>query len=338
MPETAPLIFGCAGEALSADEKAFFSEVNPAGFIVFARNCASPDQIRALTNEFREINQDCLILIDQEGGRVQRLRPPDWAERPAARRFGDLFATNPAHAIEACRANARLIARDLNALGINTNCMPVLDVPVAGAHDVVGDRAFSTDPHAVAALGAACCDGLLAGGVLPVIKHIPGHGRAPSDSHDGLPVVDLSLEELRGSDFVPFAALSNMPAAMTAHILYMAIDADLPSSTSPTVVSGLIRGETGFSGLLISDDIGMKALGGSFAARTTGCLVAGCDLVLHCSGQMEEMEAVADAGRQAGLTDAGADRLRAARGALEPPETIDIGALESRVNHILYGV
>lgn len=286
-------IYGCAGPELSADEKAFFSDARPWGFILFARNIVSSDQLRHLTAALREAaGHDAPILIDQEGGRVQRLRPPHWRSWPAGRRYGELYERNAETGLQAAHLGARLIAAELRSAGITVDCLPVLDVPVPGAHDVIGDRAYALEPGPVAALGLAAAEGLLAGGVLPVIKHIPGHGRAGVDSHERLPVVDASLDEL-DTDFAPFRALRSMPLAMTAHVVYTALDPENPATTSAAIIRDTIRGRIGFEGLLMSDDLSMKALAGNFGERTKAALAAGCDLVLHCNGDMAEMVAVA---------------------------------------------
>lgn len=289
------VIFGCGGPLLSADEEAFFRDIRPWGFILFARNIENPDQVRSLVAALRETVQDpsAPILIDQEGGRVARLKPPHWNERLAAARFGALHAANPESAREATYLNARLIAHDLTELGINVDCLPLLDVPVKGAHDIIGDRAFAHDPGTVIDLGRAQMEGLLEGGVLPVMKHIPGHGRAGSDSHLELPRVKTPREELSASDFVPFRSLNLCPMAMTAHVVYDSIDPQRPATVSPKVVREVIRGEIGFDGLLMSDDLSMQALDGSLGARARAALVAGCDVVLHCNGKMDEMKEVA---------------------------------------------
>lgn len=299
--EPAAVVFGCAGATLSEAERAFFSATDPLGFILFARNCVDPAQVTALVRALRDSvgRDDAPVLIDQEGGRVARLRPPHWRAAPAAAVFGLLARTDPVAAADALRLNTRLIAAELSALGIDVDCLPVLDVPQAGAHDVIGDRAYGGGPEIVAMLGRAACEGLREGGVLPVIKHVPGHGRAAADSHAALPVVDASLDMLRQSDFMPFAALSDMPLAMTAHVVYSALDPARPATLSPTVIGDIIRGELGFTGVLLSDDIGMGALSGGFAERAEAALDAGCDLILHCSGDMPEMQAVATAIRPA---------------------------------------
>jgi beta-N-acetylhexosaminidase len=288
-------IYGCAAARLSAAEKSFFRETRPWGFILFARNISDASQVKALVQELRETvgDEKAPVLIDQEGGRVARLKPPHWQARPPAARFGALYKNNPDAAREATYLNARLIAHDLASLGINVDCLPVLDVPVPGSHDVIGDRAFSTDPATIIALGRAQIEGLMDGGVLPVMKHIPGHGRAGADSHLNLPRVSASAEELSASDFVTFRSLDSCPVAMTAHVVYESIDPQRPATTSPKVIRDVIRGEIGFDGLLMSDDLSMKALDGPLSVRAKQAQFAGCDLVLHCNGDMDEMREVA---------------------------------------------
>jgi beta-N-acetylhexosaminidase len=288
-------IYGCAGPALTADEKSFFRDARPWGFILFGRNIESPSQVKKLVAELRDTVTDdrAPVLIDQEGGRVARLKPPAWHDRPAAGRFGALYTESPEKAREMTYLNARLIAHDLAGLGINVDCLPVLDVPVAGAHDIIGDRAFSGDPPTVIDLGRAQIQGLLDGGVLPVMKHIPGHGRAGADSHLALPRVTASQAELSASDFVTFRSLNACPIAMTAHVVYDSIDPQRPATTSPKVIRDVIRGEIGFEGLLMSDDLSMQALEGPMVARAKTALFAGCDLVLHCNGNLGEMKDVA---------------------------------------------
>lgn len=290
-------IFGCAGPVLSAQERAFFAAQNPFGFILFARNVQAPDQVRVLVKTLRESvgRADAPVLIDQEGGRVARLKPPHWRAAPAAAKIAALADQDIDAACEAAWLNARLIGGELAALGIDVDCAPVCDVPVAGSHDVIGDRAYGTDPGRVATIARAAALGFIDAGVLPVIKHIPGHGRARADSHLELPTVDTPRAELETTDFVPFRALADMPWAMTAHVLYTALDKERPATTSPTIIRDIIRGQIGFDGVLVSDDLSMKALGGSFAERTRAALSAGCDLALHCNGDMTEMEGVAAA-------------------------------------------
>ncbi|WP_374654729.1 beta-N-acetylhexosaminidase [Phenylobacterium sp.] len=291
---TSAAILGCSGLTLSREEQAFFRDVRPWGFILFARNVESPDQVRKLVDELRATvdRDDAPVLIDQEGGRVQRLGPPHWRRYPPGRAYGELPANDPLLRREITRLGARLLAYDLAALGINVDCVPVLDVPVDGAHDVIGDRAYAKTPEGVALLGRAACEGLIAGGVLPVIKHIPGHGRAMADSHLDLPVVETPYDELDAWDFAPFKMLSDMPMAMTAHVVYSAIDPKRPATTSKKAMRNVVREAIGFDGLVMSDDLSMKALGGSFKSRAKDSLAAGCDVVLHCNGDMDEMKAV----------------------------------------------
>ena len=286
------VIYGCSGAALTGEERRFFTEVRPTGFILFERNCLNPDQVLRLVTELKEITgrAGTPVLIDQEGGRVQRLKPPNWPARPAAASFQALALHDPALAGEAVRLNAELIATELLDIGITVDCAPVLDVPAPGSHDIIGDRAFGDDPDTVAALGLAAAEGFLSRGVVPVIKHIPGHGRAAADSHHDLPVVAAAAAELEKTDFPPFRALGHMPWAMTAHVVYTALDKDNPATTSEKVIRDTIRGTLGFDGVLISDDIGMQALVGTYPERATAALAAGCDLVLHCSGDMAEMK------------------------------------------------
>ena len=285
------IILGCAAEQLSADERRFFAAAAPVGFILFQRNCRSPEQVRELVAALRGVigRSDAPILIDQEGGRVARLRPPSWRLYPSAGRLGSL--PDP-RAEVAVRLGARLMADDLGNLGITVDCLPVVDMPVAGADPVIGDRAYGTEPNRVTNLARAACEGLLEGGVLPVVKHIPGHGRARVDSHHACPIVETAIEELSRSDFAPFQALAAMPWAMSAHIVYRAIDPTAPATLSRQVISEVIRGVIGFDGVLISDDLSMHALGGEIAERAERALAAGCDLVLHCNGDRGEMEAI----------------------------------------------
>jgi beta-N-acetylhexosaminidase len=288
-------IYGFAGERLSADERAFFRDADPAGYIVFRRNCVSREQLCAVTDELRSIHgrEDVPILIDQEGGRVARMRPPVWPEFPCAGRFADLYRVSPMSAIEAVRANAQAIAVMLRECGINVDCLPLLDVRQPGANDIIGDRALGSEPMQVAALGRAVIEGLRAGRVVGVVKHMPGHGRSMADSHKELPVVRSSEEELE-VDLEPFRSLKWAPMGMTAHLVYTAWDSERPGSLSPVIVNDIIRGRIGFDGWLMSDDLGMHALTGGFDARAAGALAAGCDVALHCSGDMAEMVAIAN--------------------------------------------
>ncbi len=297
MPAARPpraAILGCAGPSLSREERNFFRASDPLGFILFARNCEEPRQLAALIAALRKsvARADVPILIDQEGGRVARLGAPHWWHPPSAAAIGAIAGQGLDRAGRASWLHGRLIAAELAPLGITVDCAPVLDLRLAETHQVIGDRAYGAAPALVAALGRAFCEGLLEGGVLPVIKHMPGHGRARADSHLELPEVTAPLALLRETDFAPFAALADMPWAMTAHIRYRAIDAAAPATCSAGLIRGVVRGEIGFRGLLISDDLGMKALEGDFGARARAALAAGCDLVLHCSGEPGEMEAV----------------------------------------------
>lgn len=299
-----PLFLGLSGPALTPDERAFFAEIDPAGYILFKRNCVDPAQLRALTDALRALasRADVPILIDQEGGRVARMQPPAWPAFPTAEAFDKLYDVAPMSAIEAARANAQAIATVLADAGINVNCLPLLDVRQPQAHDIIGDRALGAEPMRVAALGRAVIEGMRAGGVVGVVKHIPGHGRAMADSHVELPVVDADEAALE-SDLEPFAKLRAAPMGMTAHVVYTAWDVDECASLSPKVIGEIIRGRIGFDGLLMSDDLGMHALSGDFGERAAGVLAAGCDIALHCSGDMAEMIAVAGA---VGDIDAGA--------------------------------
>ena len=287
-------IYGLEGLELSDDERSFFRDADPAGFILFKRNCENAAQVLRLTDALRDLSgrPDLPILIDQEGGRVARMKPPVWPAFPAAERFDQLYALAPSSAIEAVRSNARAIGLTLRESGVNVDALPLLDVRQPGASDVIGDRALGSEPMQVAALGRAVLDGLASAGVVGIIKHIPGHGRALVDSHKELPVVTASADELE-SDLEPFERLSSAPMGMTAHVIYTAWDQDHPASLSPTVIGEVIRGRIGFDGFLMSDDLGMEALQGDFGSRAAGVVAAGCDAALHCSGKMDEMVAVA---------------------------------------------
>ena len=329
------MIFGCAGPRLAAGERRFFAAARPLGFILFERNCNTAKQVRALVESLRDAVEraDAPVLIDQEGGRVARLRPPEWRAAPAAERFGELARHDLAAARQAARLNARLIAAELHDLGISVNCAPVLDVPATGAHDVIGSRAFGADPRIVAMLGAEVCTGLLAGGVLPLIKHTPGHGHAMCDSHLEAPVVEAPLEALRETDFAPFTALADAPWAMTAHVVYTALD-ELPATVSRRVIEDVVRGEIGFGGMLVTDDLSMAALSGGLGQRARAALAAGCDVVLHCGGDLDEMRELADA--VGPLSDAAEARVAAAEARRTPPEAIDRAA-ETRLDDLLAG-
>ncbi|GAA0655979.1 beta-N-acetylhexosaminidase [Brevundimonas lenta] len=330
------MILGCSGHRLTEEEKAFFSDVRPWGFILFRRNVDSPDQLRALTSELRDCigDADAPVLIDQEGGRVQRMGPPHWPKYPPGDAY--LKATNDLlGARELVRLGSRLMAHDLKSVGINVDCLPVLDVPVPGAHDIIGDRAYARDPATVAQLGRAAAEGMMAGGVLPVIKHMPGHGRAFADSHHDLPVVHADFAALDGWDFAPFKGLSDMPMAMTAHVVFTAIDGKRPATTSKKAIR-LMRGHLGFGGLIMTDDLSMKALSGSLTERAEASLKAGCDVVLHCNGDLAEMRQVAEA--------VGALQSKAARRAdaamariVRSPEPLDVREARDRFDAMLSG-
>ena len=286
-------VFGCAGPELQTEEAAFFRDANPLGFILFARNCKSPKQIRRLTSALRITvgRADAPILMDHEGGRVQRLPSPPWRKVAAPAQFGTLPENVAAAAVA---INAKLMALELLELGIDVNCVPCLDVNDPEGHQVIGDRAYSNNPTVVAKLGRAAADGLLAGGVLPVIKHIPGHGRATVDSHFELPIVKACGEELADRDFRPFEDLADLPLGMTAHVLFSSLDPDVPGTLSEKIISQVIRQQIGFNGLLFTDDLSMKALGGAISNRMNRALKAGCDVALHCNGQAEEMHSIAE--------------------------------------------
>ncbi len=287
-------VSGCRGLALDAEERAFFRNSDPWGLILFKRNVETRAQVKALTDDFRGVvgRADAPVLIDQEGGRVQRLRPPEWFDIPAAARFDPELGPEKAEA--GVRLAMRLIAHDLREIGVTVDCAPVLDVADAATHEVIGSRSYGRDPVRVATLGRAAMDGLLAGGVVPVVKHTPGHGRARADSHLELPVVNASRAEL-ARDFAPFRALNDALAAMTAHVVYTALDPARAATVSPMVLGEFVRGEIGFAGLLFSDDLSMKALGGPFDARTRSAFAAGIDIALHCNGDLEESRPVAEA-------------------------------------------
>jgi beta-N-acetylhexosaminidase len=324
----ASFITGLAGLELGPREVALLRAARPCGIILFARNVADPAQVRRLNEAAREaVGDEILVLIDQEGGRVRRLRPPHWRELPCAAAYGRLYANDPAEACRAARLAAQLTALELRTSSINTNCVPVLDVPSPGSHDIIGDRAYGADPVQVAALGRAVAEGHMAGGVLPVIKHVPGHGRALADSHLELPVVSASRAELEAADFASFRACADLPAAMTAHVVYEAVDPAQPASTSPRVIAEIIRGAIGFDGLLMSDDLRMQALSGSMGERTRAVLSAGCDVALVCSGELTDTEAAAaEAGPLAGAALA---RFEQARAVLQRREAFDMASAES---------
>lgn len=332
--DIAALVLGCEGPVLSVAEREFFRDANPLGFILFRRNVDNPDQVRALVRDLRDsVGRHAPILIDQEGGRVARLRAPHWPGLPAARAVGDLI--DPEKATQAAWLHGRLLAAMLADLGIDVDCAPVSDVPVPGAHDIIGDRAFAMEPAKVARLAGAQAAGLLAGGVLPIVKHMPGHGRAVADSHKELPVVTTPRAGLEDWDFAPFKALAHLPAAMVAHVVYTDIDPQYPASVSPTVISDIVRGHIGFDGLLISDDLSMQALSGTLGQRTAAVLAAGCDVALHCNGQMAEMLDVVAHGRP--LDADGLRRWSAAAGLVADAPFTDIKAMLAEFDRLLVG-
>jgi beta-N-acetylhexosaminidase len=336
---TRAFIAGCSGTTLTPDEVAFFRDAAPWGFILFKRNIDHPEQVRALCDALRETvgRSDAPILIDQEGGRVQRMGPPHWPKYPAGSAYGRVHANDPLVRREIARLGARLIAHDLLAVGINVDCVPVLDVPVPGSHEIIGDRAYGRDPQTVAVLGRAAAEGLMAGGVLPVVKHVPGHGRAFADSHLALPVVETPREELEAHDFPPFRILADMPLAMSAHVVYTALDPERPATLSPVVIGDVIRSHIGYDGLLMTDDLSMHALSGSFRGRAEAAIAAGCDMLLHCNGVMEEMTGVAE-----GAPELAGDALRRAEAAMirirHEPEPFDPVDARARLDAALAAV
>ncbi|MEP6343516.1 MAG: beta-N-acetylhexosaminidase [Maricaulaceae bacterium] len=324
-------IFGLSGPRLTETEAAFFRDVNPWAFILFARNIETPHQVRRLVNSLRTcVGRDALIFIDQEGGRVQRLRPPHWTNYRPAGDFAALFNDNPSLAKRGVFLTMRLIADDLRSLGITANCAPVLDIPVPGADDIISDRAYGNDPKSVIPLAHAAMAGLACGGVAPVIKHIPGHGRATVDSHKALPRIDTSLQDLELTDFVPFNAFSDAPMAMTAHAVYTALDPDNPVTTSYKGITDFIRTRFGFDGVLMSDDLDMKALSGDLTQLTQDCLSAGCDVALQCSGIFSDMIKVAKGAKA--LTGASLIRTQLAELYVDTPEIFDRDAAEAELD------
>jgi beta-N-acetylhexosaminidase len=326
---TAPnaAVFGVSGTRLTNDERAFLRDADPLGFILFARNCDDASGIRRLTAELREAvgRDDAPVLIDQEGGRVMRLRPPDWPFAPAARDIADLYDREPEPGISAAENIGRMFGAMLRDLGIDVDCAPVLDLGLPQTTDAIGNRAYAADPQIVATLGGAMARGLMREGCLPVIKHLPGHGRGAVDSHKELPRVDTGLATLREQDFAAFRPLNHLPLGMSAHVVYSAIDAERPGTISPTVIETLIREEIGFDGFLFTDDIAMEALDGSPAMRAEAALSAGCDAVLHCSGVLSEMIEVS--GAVHGLSQSSESRWTRARAARQKPEGAEIRAL-----------
>jgi beta-N-acetylhexosaminidase len=318
-------ITGLSGLNVSANERAFLREAQPWGLIIFKRNVNTPQQVAELTRSFRDaVGWAAPILVDQEGGRVQRLGPPHWPAFPPGARYGAIYDRDVASGLAAARLGGHLIAAELNVLGIDVDCIPLADVLAPGADPVIGDRAYGTEPGKVAAIAGAIAQGLLAGGVLPVLKHLPGHGRATADSHHKLPVVDTDRATLESTDFAAFRPLSRLPLGMTAHVVFSAIDPDAPATTSVTMVREVIRGFIGFRGLLMSDDVSMKALSGTIAERSRAAFAAGCDVVLHCNGDLREMTAVATAAPQ--LAGEAAARAEAALAQRKAPEEFDVDA------------
>ena len=334
MPSRA-FITGISGLQLTAAERDFIRAERPWGFILFKRNVDTPAQVARLVGELREAvgEADAPVLIDQEGGRVQRLGPPHWPAYPPGAVFGSLYDRDPALGLKAARLSNRLIAADLAELGINVDCLPLADVPVAGADNVIGNRAYGTEPAKVAAIARAVTDGLEQGGVLPVLKHIPGHGRATADSHFRLPTVDTPRSELEKTDFAAFRPLADLPMAMTAHVVFSALDPAQPATTSATIIEQVIRGAIGFQGLLMSDDVSMNALAGSIAERTTAIVAAGCDMVLHCNGNLAEMREVAAETPE--LTGSALQRAEQALAARKPPLELDRQAARAELDALV---
>ncbi|WP_342722112.1 beta-N-acetylhexosaminidase [Bradyrhizobium sp. B097] len=328
-------ITGVAGLILNDAEREFIRAERPWGFILFKRNIESPAQVAALVGELRSAAgmADAPVLIDQEGGRVQRLGPPHWPVYPPGASFSALYDIDPKLSLTAARLSSRLIAADLIDLGITVDCLPLADVPVAGADAVIGNRAYGTEPDKVAAIARAVTDGLEQGGVLPVLKHIPGHGRATADSHFRLPTVDTARDELERTDFAAFQPLADLPMAMTAHVVFSALDPVHPATTSATIIEQVIRGLIGFQGLLMSDDVSMNALAGSIAERTRAIVNAGCDMVLHCNGNIDEMREVARETPE--LTGKALERAKATLAARKQPEPLDRQAVRAELDALL---
>jgi beta-N-acetylhexosaminidase len=328
-------ITGVSGTELGAEEREFIRSERPWGFILFKRNVATPEQVTQLVKDLREEagEADAPVLIDQEGGRVQRLGPPHWPAYPPGAVFGALYDIDRELGLSAARLSARLIAADLLELGISVDCLPLADVPVAGADAVIGNRAYGTEPDKVAAIARAVTEGLEQGGILPVLKHIPGHGRATADTHFRLPEVDTSNSELERTDFAAFRPLSDLPMAMTAHVVFSALDPTHPATTSATIIHRVIRGVIGFQGLLMSDDVSMNALSGSIGERTRAIFAAGCDMVLHCNGKLDEMREVA--GQAPVLSGVALERARRALASRKPPQAFDRLAARAKLDALI---
>jgi beta-N-acetylhexosaminidase len=330
-------ITGLAGPRLTDAERDFLRDAQPWGLIVFKRNVAGPEALRRLIDDFRStLGRHAPVLVDQEGGRVQRLGPPHWPQYPPGAAYGALYDQHRDIGLDTARLGGRLIAEDLAQVGIDVDCLPIADVPVAGADPVVGARAYGTRPDKVAAIAGALARGLMEGGVLPVVKHIPGHGRATADSHARLPVVDADAATLDATDFAAFRPLAALPLAMTAHVVFSAIDPLAPATTSATIVREVIRGSIGFAGLLMTDDISMEALSGSLGERTRAAITAGCDVVLHCNGKMPEMLAVATEAPP--LAAQAAQRAAAALAAKRPALPENLAAERARFSSLMTSV
>jgi beta-N-acetylhexosaminidase len=332
---TRAFITGVSGLELNAAERAFMAAERPWGFILFKRNVETPEQVALLVRELRASvgNPEAPVLIDQEGGRVQRFGPPHWPVYPPGAVFGALYDIDPALGLTAARLSSRLIAADLLETGVTVDCLPLADVPVAGADAVIGNRAYGTEPHKVAAIARAVTDGLQQGGILPVLKHIPGHGRATADTHFRLPEVDTSKAELERTDFAAFQPLADLPMAMTAHVVFSALDPAHPATTSATIIEQVIRGVIGFQGLLMSDDVSMNALAGSIAERTQAIIGAGCDMVLHCNGKLDEMHEVARQTPE--LSGKALERAKRALASRQPPQAFDRLAARDELDRLI---